>query len=665
MSLLTEDHRLTDLKTPLPLPAGLDASLHGLGGRWRRRAVLARELMAQAQSIEDHASTWKDLSEDGLKQILAHYAEVFRRQKRGFENALPRALGALREAADRTLGLRPYPVQLAGALALYHGNVAEMATGEGKTLTAGLAAVLWGWSGRPCHVVTVNDYLAARDAKRLSPFFEYCGLTAGAVTGEMDPAARRQGHAKDITYTTSKEIVADFLRDRLWLDTLQDPVRRQVRLLAGRRQEVEKGLVMRGIHSVIVDEADSVLVDEAVTPLIISRSRPNEPFVEACRAAHKIAADLIPGLEYSVDESFKDVTVLPPLESRLAEEAEALPALFRGPGRREELIRQALNAREFFHRDKQYVVQDGKVVIVDEFTGRPMPQRTWRAGLHQMIEAKEGLEVTPPSETLARLSFQRFFRFFRRMSGMTGTAREAAPELWRVYDLPVLSIPRNRPDQRADLPRRVFPDQASKWAAVVAEIVEMHRAGRPVLAGTRSVQASEELARMLEAAGVSCRVLNAVRHAEEAEVIARAGVAGAVTVATNMAGRGTDVLLADNVPQAGGLHVIATECHESARIDRQLFGRAGRQGDPGSARAFVSLEDELIRRFVPGRVREALQRALVEKKPLSDWAAGLAVRWAQARAQRLSFQSRRAVLLADTWLENSLSFAPGDVAQQP
>jgi preprotein translocase subunit SecA len=546
---------------------------------------------------------------------------------------------------------------------MYRGYVTEMATGEGKTLTAGLTGVLFGWSGRPVHVVTVNDYLADRDAKRLAPLYEFCGVSVGSVVGEMEPAARREGYSRDVTYTTCKEIVADFLRDRLWLDTLQDVGRRQIWALSGRARDVEKGLVMRGIHSCIVDEADSVLIDEAVTPLIISQPRPNEPFVEACRAANKMAADLEPGVDYRVNSQFKDVEILPGMEDRLEERAGEMPALFRGPDRRRELVQQALHAKEFFHKDVQYVIQEGKVVIVDEFTGRLMPQRTWRAGLHQIIEAKEGMTVTPPSETLARLSFQRFYRFFHRLAGMTGTAKESAGELWRVYGLRVIPIPQNRPCQRKDLPRLVFPDQESKWQAIVDDIVAMHREGRPILVGTRSVKTSEELARRLFALEIECRVLNAVRHKEEADIVAEAGQKDTITVATNMAGRGTDILLGHGVAHMGGLHVIATECHESGRIDRQLFGRSARQGDPGSARSFVSMEDELIRRFVPGPARRAIKAALEKNSRFGRWAADKAVLWAQARAQRMAVHHRHSVLKTDTWLEDSLSFARGDIGR--
>jgi len=333
--------------------------------------------------------------------------------------------------------------------------------------------------------------------------------------------------------------------------------------------------------------------------------------------------------------------------------------LWRGPARLTDLIRQALTAREFFLKGKQYVVQDGKVVIVDEFTGRMMPMRRWRDGLHQMIEAKEGVEVSPRDQTLARLSFQRFFRSFRRLSGMTGTAREAADEFWHLYRLPVIVIPTNRPCIRRELPDRIFPDWSSKWSALVEEIVNLHAQGRPVLVGTRSIATSEELAEKLAARGLPFSLLNASRHREEAQIVSEAGQRGRITIATNMAGRGTDIKLGAGVATLGGLHVLATERHESHRIDRQLYGRAARQGDAGSAQAFVSMEDELVKRFVPGIARRQVESVVRHARAPAEKLAGATFALAQFRAQRMAFRQRRSVLKYDTWLAESLSFAGG------
>ena len=663
MSQVTEDYRRTDIRTPDPILSGFDARVFSLAGRYRRRAAETGKLLAAAAEIDAEAPRWQAMTDKALRESLADFREGFRRNGPGCEERLLSALAAIREAADRRLGLRPYVVQLAGALALYHGTVAEMATGEGKTLTAGLIAVVWGWIGRPSHIITVNDYLADRDAKWLEPLYRFCGVSVGRVTGEMVPHARREEYRSDVTYTTSKEILADFLRDRLRLDSLQHAGRRQIRALSGRLRDIESGLVMRGIHTAVVDEADSILIDEAVTPLIISREMPNEPFTEACLEANRIAAALTPGLDYRVDQQFKDVDLLPGREDQLEEKAGSMPRLFRGRGQHRELVQLALKARAFYHRDAQYVIQNGKVVIVDEFTGRLMPQRTWSAGLHQIIEAKEDASLTAPSETLARLSFQRFFRFFHRLAGMTGTARESAGELWHIYGLPVVSIPPNRPCQRQIYPRRIFNDQEPKWQAIVDEVAERHAQGQPVLVGTRNVKASEDLAARLAKLGLSFQVLNAVRHREEAQIVAHAGERGSITVATNMAGRGTDIELEHGVSGLGGLHVIATECHESGRIDRQLFGRCARQGDPGSARSYVSMEDELLCRYVPSAVRNGVKRALRLRGRAPVWMAERVVRWAQSKPQRMAFHRRRSVLRTDTWLDDSLSFAPGDVTQ--
>ncbi len=422
------------------------------------------------------------------------------------------------------------------------------------------------------------------------------------------------------------------------------------------------GVVLRGLDTAIVDEADSLMIDEAITPLIISRAQENKPLVEASQTAWRIAVELEPETDYRVDRKYKEITLSPEGESKVAEKARLLPGIWGGIARREELIRQALTAREFYERDQQYVVQDDKVAIVDEFTGRLMPNRTWRHGLHQAVEAKEGLEVNDPSETLARLSFQRFFRFFRRLGGMTGTAKEATTEFWHIYNLPVMTIPTNRPCLRLTHPDAIFASEADKWAAVAGEIEDWYRSGRPVLVGTRSVQASEKLAARLVEKGLEFNLLNAVRHKEEAQIVAAAGELHRITIATNMAGRGTDIKLGRSVADMGGLHVIATERHESGRIDRQLFGRCARQGDPGTAQAFISVEDELIQRFVPAAMRTRLADAVRGHTPGANHLANLAVKHAQNAAQRLAYRQRRNVLKMDTWLEEALSFAgPGAV----
>lgn len=620
-----------------PLHRGADALVYGAMGAWRRRAAMVRDLRQRANRVEALSSQFEALADAELKERVQRCRERCGRQARHMDDELlAETMAALREAAARQLSLRAYHVQIMGVLALNAGGLAEMATGEGKTLVAALAAVLSAFRRRPCHVVTVNDYLVTRDAKRMRTFFEFCGLTSGAVVASMPPAERRKVYSGDITYVTSKEVLADFLRDQLacgaespseWLGKAQS------------RRVLERGLL-----AAIVDEADSVLIDEAVTPLIISQTRENVSLSEASQRGVTLADQFVEGEDYEVKASRREVTLTKIGQSKLDDLGADLGGLWKAPQRRWELLRSALVARTFYQKDKQYLIKDGKVVIVDEFTGRPMPQRTWRQGLHQAIEAKEGLEITAPSETVARMSFQRFFRSYRYLSGMTGTAQEAASEFWHIYQRPVVRIPVNRPFQRGTLPVRAFRDREEKWNAVVESICETHATGRPILVGTRNVEASEQLSQRLLDAGLVCQVLNAARLAEEALVIAKAGEAGRITIATNMAGRGTDIVIDEEVVNQGGLHVIATEGHESSRIDRQLFGRAGRQGDPGSSQLFFSLDDELLQNHLSDRERRWL--------PL-----GAALKKAQARAQRQAYQRRRRVLQMDDWLDNALSFA--------
>lgn len=651
-------HRLDFRPPPRPLQ-GLDALVNGFIGSYQRRGKVLELLRNDADIVDAQAEEWKKLGDHELQVRLLEFRAAFRRGGKRSEDLLLPALGAIREAVDRKLGLRPFPVQLMGALALHRGFLAEMATGEGKTLTASLAGILAGWSGRPCHVVTVNDYLVQRDAEWLEPLYHFCGVRVGFVAFWMGQPERLKNYGCDVTYVTSKELLADFLRDRLLVGKMANPTRRLIRRML-MPQVGNEGLVMRGLHTAIVDEADSVLIDEAVTPLIISASHKNDSLIEAAKLAHEIVENLQPGTDYRSNARYKEIELTDGGFGKMVQRAARLPGLWQGHDRRLELVVQALVAREFFQRDKQYIVEGDKVVIVDEFTGRPMPQQTWREGMHQAIEAKEGLTISDPTETVARLSFQRFFRCFQKLAGMTGTARETAGEFWQVYGLSVISIPSNRPCIRQQWDDRIFLDEVSKWRAVVEEIVKLHATGRPVLIGTRSVFASEQLAAALAQREMDAKVLNATRLADESAVIAMAGEPGRITIATNMAGRGTDIKLGRGVAGLGGLHVIATERHESGRVDRQLFGRSGRQGDPGSAQAFVSVEDELIRRHLPGPARKALAEAVKRKLPGWERMAESAFGLAQRRAQKLAYRQRQEILKSDLMLDEALSFASPD-----
>ncbi len=642
---------------PEPLPKGLDALNLSLQGKFKRLRTTRSQFLAMADRADTWAEEMSRMSDGALRNQLAELRSSFRRS-RGIveEEVIARALAALRESGHRAWRLRAYRVQLAGVYGLHKGCLIEMATGEGKTIVAAMAAVLAAWTGKPCHVITVNDYLAKRDAEQFARIASWSRLTVSAVTATMSPMERREAYAADVVYTTSKELLADFLRDRIALGTASDADRLALRQLSGKDKGAHQ-VVQRGFNRAIVDEADSVLIDEAVTPLIISRERPNESLRQACIEAYRLAEQLEPGRDYKADPRHKRVDLTPRGEKRLGSLSDPLPPLWRGPDRRRELVEQALQAKSFFFREKQYIVQDDEVVIVDEFSGRLMPQRTWREGLHQAIEVREGVPVTSPSETIARMSFQRYFRLFPHISGMSGTARESAGELWQIYRLPVVAIPTNRPVIRTNESEKRFLTAAAKWEAIVEEVKAVHATGRPILIGTRSIEASESLNAMLTQSGLITRVLNARRHAEEAVIVSLAGEKDAITIATNMAGRGTDIRLAKGVAELGGLHVIATERHEAGRIDRQLFGRAGRQGDAGSSRAFLSVEDELFRRFLPFLIRYMVQFTGHLNPGLAKLLMGPLGNWAQRVAQHRAYRQRRQVLQSDQWLEESLGFA--------
>lgn len=639
-----------------PLPRGLDATWDvgcGLIGRFvpRRKMFLRR-----AERIVALEKDFSEIANSKLRLKAAELREIFRcRRDRVFD--VDRAFALVREVAFRQIGERPFLVQVAGALALYAGCVAEMATGEGKTLTATMPVTIAAWRGLGCHVITVNDYLARRDAEWMGRIYRFCGLSVEYIEQQMNPAVRRKAYAADVTYCTNKEVTADFLRDRLVPGSSKGLCSSLVeKMVSGRR--VTDRLVQRGLYYAVVDEADSILVDEAVTPLIISGMSDNPDQMASFGQAASIAGQLEAGIDYQINRRYREIALTENGTNRLSELTEGMTGIWKGNRRRMELINQALTAKEFYLPDKHYVIDDGKVVIVDEFTGRIMPDRAWRDGLHQAVEAKEKVEITPPKDTYARISFQRFFRLYHRLAGMTGTASEACNEFWQIYHLPVVSIPTNRPCVRKNLPNIVVCGEQAKWARIVEEIKEVHSTGRPILVGTRSVYSSERLSELLKAERLDHQILNAVYHRQEAQIVAQAGQEGKITVATNMAGRGTDIKLGRGIAKLGGLHVISAEPNDSARIDRQLYGRCARQGDPGSAQGIFCLEDELVLRYA--KHSSAYLRKRYTNNNANDISSPLVrgiFHLAQGQAERLALRQRKSVMRTDHWLDEQLGFA--------
>lgn len=645
------------------LPEGLDAIANTWIGRIRR--VLggdAGRLAQDAQSAVEVCQMLNDAPTEVLRERLLKARESLSLSPVHAKGRLAVILGTIGQMALRELGMQPYKVQYMGALALHRGLLAEMATGEGKTLTVALAGVLAGLSGRPCHVLTANDYLAGRDADVMRPLYAACGVSVTAVTSEMQHEERPVHYASDVVYLTAKEVLADHLRDELSRRSGSD-VRRLAFLqwlTPGGLAQGGHGLVqVRGLHTAIVDEADSILIDDAVTPLILSAPRESGGLADAVRRISRLADEMQRGEDYQLTVRAQTAVLTEAGKLKLERVARELPKVWRPAPRREELMRQALVVRHFFHAGEHYLVQDGEVVLLDGATGRMTPGRSLSAGLHQAIEAFEGLEISDPSESLTQMSFQGFFRRFRRLSGCTGTALEAADELWSVYGLTVVRIPTHRPRIVHEREPIFCESSAARWQLICDEVLAEQAAGRPVLVGVRSVPASETLAELLRARGCQPAVLNALSHAQEAEIVAGAGQPGMVTIATNMAGRGTDIQLAQVVVAGGGLHVIIAEPNDSPRVDRQLAGRCGRQGDPGSVSRYLCPQDSVVQRFLLPVHRIALEKLRnAAARTRNRWAMRI-VRGAQRRAEHEAFERRISVLRSDDWQESALPFGLG------
>lgn len=584
-----------------------------------------KRLMKTVELINQMEPEYVALSDEQLKSKTGEFRARLEKGET-IDELLPEAFATVREASKRVLNMRHFDVQLIGGVALHEGRIAEMKTGEGKTLVGTLPVYLNALLGQGVHVVTVNDYLAQRDSQQMGIIYEFLGMTVGVNLNGMDHADKQQAYACDITYGTNNEFGFDYLRDNMVL--------------------YKEQMVQRPLYFCIIDEVDSILVDEARTPLIISGQA--EKSTELYYAADRFVKRLGAEEDYTVDIKVKSVALTEKGAAK-AEKAFGIENLYDHANvTLNHHIVQALKANVIMRLDVDYVVAEEEVMIVDEFTGRLMAGRRYSDGLHQAIEAKEGLEVQNESMTLATITFQNYFRMYRKLAGMTGTAKTEEEEFKKIYGLEVLQVPTNKPNQRQDMPDIVYKSEKGKFTAVVEEIAERHKKNQPVLVGTISIENSELVSEMLKRKGVKHRVLNAKYHAEEAEIVSQAGQAGTVTIATNMAGRGTDIVLGDGVSEVGGLHIIGTERHESRRIDNQLRGRAGRQGDPGSTQFYLSLGDELMKRFGADNVLNMMDRlGFEEDQPIESKMITRAVESAQKRVEGNNFDARKNVLQYD------------------
>jgi len=632
----------------------LFAAAQGRAARtWRRTRGSGLDRILALVAL--HEATVAGLSEDTFAAAVTGVRTDLRRQGLS-EPLIGRAFALVRETATRVLGQRHHDVQLMGGFALTRGMLAEMQTGEGKTLTATLAAATAALAGLHVHVITVNDYLANRDAELMAPVYRALGLSVAVAGERVDPEMRRQAYRADVTYVTNKQIAFDHLRDRMLLRGNGS----DVRLKAGRLYQghpLDSRLLLRGLQFAIVDEADSILIDEARTPLIISGE--GRPGAEAriAESALALAQRLSVGQDYRILEQERRIELTDAGRERVADLARDFGGVWTGAVRREEFALQALSALHLFHRDEHYLVREGRIAIIDEYTGRVMADRYWGQGLHQMVEAKEGVTFSGHKTTLAQLTYQRFFRRYHRLSGMTGTAREVANEIWDVYRLPSVTIPTHRPVQRRMLTPRLFSSEPEKWAAAAARAQEIAHAGRPVLIGTRTVAASDQAAAALTALGIPHQVLNATQDRDEASIVAAAGAEGKITVATNMAGRGTDIKLSDAARAAGGLHVMICELNDAHRVDRQLAGRSGRQGDPGSYEFFLSLDDRILTGAVAKGLAAVAARLLMVNPKIGTRLGQFALAAAQVRLERIHARIRKLQLDLDRRRRRSLAFS--------
>lgn len=628
--------------------------------RWRYGRLSPYQSLLPA--IHHSAEALERLTDEQLFTQAAEVGTALRQSQFATQNVAD-AFALVRETAGRCLGMRHFDSQLLGGLALLYGNIAEMQTGEGKTLTATLPTATAALAGIPVHVVTVNDYLAKRDCEEMTPVYQALGLTVACVLQGMSIEERQVAYASDIVYCTNNELVFDYLKDQIEIDSGRHALNLHAQRLKGNRAVTDK-IMLNGLHFAIVDEADSILMDEAITPLIISATtQANQRESLVYQQALDIAKLFVEDKHFDLDAIERRVALLPAGEEFaqqiVQQRAVELGPFWRGRVRRIELVSQALSALYLFQLDQHYLLRDGKVQIIDQHTGRVMPDRSWEKGLHQLIEIKEGCELSKPRVTLEKISYQRFFRLYHHLAGMTGTAAEVSAECWSVYQLPVVKIPTHKKSLRLNYETVVCDNLEQKWDVVVQSVSRALAQGRAVLIGTSSVANSERLSEQLNIQCIGHKVLNAKQDEHEADIVAQAGQVAKVTIATSMAGRGTDIKLAKDVADAGGLHVILTELQDSSRIDRQLAGRCARMGDPGSVEYIISVEDA-IRDYLPEYWFKLANHSLFKKLFMRRFAKRInhgLLRKAQKTQEKRHFKMRSNLLKTDDQQGELLAFA--------
>ena len=633
----------------------LDKMNHSLNGLLGANGLFGSSGSCPLEVIHSFARIFAQYDDKRLRD-KARSLRVEMHRHGGTASLVCESFALAREVSGRILGLWHHDVQLVGGWILIHGQLAEMDTGEGKSLTAVLAAATAAMIGVPVHVITVNDYLVSRDVELLRPVYSALGISVSAALSSIDVGARQEAYRSDIVYCTNKQIVFDYLRDRLVLGEGHNRMRLQLERFNDRNSIGER-LFLQGLCYAIIDEADSVLIDEAKTPLIISQKANSVDEGWCYRQALEIARQMTEQVDYSLNRVTRQVELLDLGYRRFIERTESEIGLWRNVRRREEFVKQALAALNLYNKDKDYLVRNGKIEIIDEYTGRTMQDRSWEGGLHQLLEIKEQCDLTGRNEHLARITYQKFFRRYMTLAGMTGTAREVKMELWSVYRLYTKRVAPHRANQRKYRGTTIFSTQQQKRQALVDTVLDLQQRGQPVLIGTRTVAESDSLSMLLSQANIRHQVLNARQDQAEAEIIGKAGQAGCVTVATNMAGRGTDILLGEGVAAVGGLHVILSEANEAARIDRQLYGRCARQGDPGEYQFILSLDDSMLEAsFLQWIAKHCLENNFLG----AQWFAATCIKWHQRRKEKGHAQIRARLLKMDKQLDQFLSFGSPD-----